>query len=339
MAEFAYNNAYHEAIKTTPFRLTYGFDPSTPRKAVVPRELIAGEKAIALNVDGVRVNFDYLRATNARFHSMRSESVRISHRHGHTSKRTYPRNVPTCEGYAKYYAIVDGQLVIPQDDAGVVRECPAARKFSSFMQQQLQLARRCLDDAKQRQRAYMQKSMEDTAFQQGEYVWLSTLNLRRRFAGTPKLMPRYVGPFKVVKLVGETSYKLDLGETGKRLHDVFHSSLLRRHKGPIPEKVSPIVLDGDADKRGERYEVERILKHRCKYRTRPKADGTRTEKVLDDVQYLIRWKGFDDLHDTWEPSAHVDGADTALREYWQKWVSQNPSETPPVSLLALPGVA
>jgi Chromo (CHRromatin Organisation MOdifier) domain len=207
------------------------------------------------------------------------------------------------------------------------------------MQQQLQLARRCLDDAKQRQRAYMQKGMEDTAFQQGEYVWLSTINLRRRFTGTPKLMPRYVGPFKVVKLVGETSYKLDLGETGKRLHDVFHSSLLRRHKGPIPKKVSPIVFDGDEDKRGERYEVERILKHRCRYRTRPKADGTRTEKVLDDVQYLIRWKGFDDLHDTWEPSANVDGADTALLEYWQKWVSQNPSETPPVSLLSLPGVA
>jgi hypothetical protein len=33
-AEFAYNNAYHESMQTTPFRLNYGFDPVAPGQNV-----------------------------------------------------------------------------------------------------------------------------------------------------------------------------------------------------------------------------------------------------------------------------------------------------------------
>jgi hypothetical protein len=235
-------------------------------------------------------------------------------------------------GYGKYYSLntIDDTLA----DTAVVSECPAARRFSSYMQQQLRLARQCLQDAKQRQRANQQKGLQDSAFQVGEYVWLSTINIRRRFTGTPKLMPRFVGPFKVLKLVGETSYQLDLGETRKRMHDVFHSSLLKNHKGPVPTKIQPIILDEDDAKPGSlpRYEVEQILKHRLTHRSRRKADGSRTVKTVDGIEYLIRWKGFDDLHDTWEPARNVDQAKRLLHEYWQKWVVMHPGETPPVPL-------
>ena len=257
MAEFAYNNAYHESIKTTPFRLTYGHDPCTPHQVTIPKELHAAEQPINLRVDGTVLNFDYLRTSNARFHSLRSETVYTVSDNGQSSKHTYPRNVPLCKGYGKYYAIDEDRQLDKVYDP-VVRECPAARKFSSYMQQQLQLARRCLDDAKQRQRAYLQQGLQDSAFLEGDYVWLSTINIRRRFTGTPKLMPRYVGPFKVLRLVGETSYKLDLKETGKRMHDVFHSSLLKKHKGPIPASIKPIILDEEDAMPGvyPRYEVE-----------------------------------------------------------------------------------
>ena len=183
-------------------------------------------------MEGTVLNFNHLRVANARFHTFRSVPMKTFSSFRYFGNKTYPRNLPQCTGYGKYYAIVNGQLDFPEIDA-VVSECPAARKFSSFMQQQLQLARRCLDDAKQRQRAYLQKGLQDSAFLEGDYVWL-TVNIRRRLSGTPKLMPRYVGPFKVLKQMGETSYQLDLKETGKRMHDVFHSSLLKKHKGPIP---------------------------------------------------------------------------------------------------------
>jgi len=38
MAEFAFNNTYHESIKTTPFRLNYGIDPLTPWSYLTPLE-------------------------------------------------------------------------------------------------------------------------------------------------------------------------------------------------------------------------------------------------------------------------------------------------------------
>jgi hypothetical protein len=218
------------------------------------------------------------------------------------------------------------------NDTRRIPECPAARKFSSYMQQQLQHARRCLEDAKQRQRAYAQRKMVDEPFRVGEYVWLSTLNLKRRMVGTPKLMPKFVGPFKVVKAVNETTYKLDLAETQKKIHPVFHSSLLKRYKGTVPQKVMPIVLEEDADSNGtyQRYEVHAIVDHRITHRTRPRADGTRTAKRADGVEYLIQWKGFDAIHNTWEPASNVDKAATLLREYWQRWRMRNPGEVPPV---------
>jgi len=159
---------------------------------------------------------------------------------------------------------------------------------------------------------------------------LSTLNLRRRLHGTPKLMPRFVGPFKIIKVVNDTAYKLDIGETRKKVHNVFHSSLLRQHKGNVPEKVMPIVLSEDADANGsyQRFEVEMILKHRLKHHKRRRFDGTQTAKRLDGIEYLVKWKGFDIIHNTWEPARNVDKSDDLLREYWQRWSREHPNETP-----------
>lgn len=306
LAEFAYNNSYHESIKTTPFRLTYGFDPRSPAST------------IKLNVDGQVVNFSYIHTTHACLFSMRSTS-------------TNPVNIPKSTGAARYIPVVEPALDIQEDDAVRVDiECPAARKFTSYMQQQLQHAKRCLDDAKQRQRAYAQKGLSDKPFKVGEYVWLSTLNLRRRLHGTPKLMPRYVGPFKITAAVNDTAYKLDIGETRRKVHNVFHSSLLRQHKGIVPAKPLPIILSEDADAQGtyQRYEVEMIVKHRLKHHQRSRSDGTRAAKRLDGIEYLVKWKGFDIIHNTWEPSRNVDKSDDLLREYWQRWSRENPGIPP-----------
>ena len=32
-------------------------------------------------------------------------------------------------------------------------------------------------------------------------------------------------------------------------------------------------------------------------------------------QWLVRWEGFEDLEETWEPLEHLDGAAEALEEY------------------------
>jgi hypothetical protein len=305
LAEFAYNNSYHAAIKTTPFRLTYGFDPRSP------------SHTINLKVDNLLLNFNYIRPTLAQFCSMRSTAE-------------LPANIPLKRRKTGGMLLAVTTSHDDTDNTSSVAECPAARKFSSYMQQLLQHAKRCLDDAKQRQRAYAQKGLTDMSFQIGDWVWLSTLNLKRRLAGTPKLMPKYVGPFRVTRKVNETTYELDLKDTKKKVHPVFHSSLLKPYKGPEPTTIMPIILDEDKDSNGtyQRYEVRCIVDHRVTHRRRTKADGSKSDKKPDGIEYLVAWKGFDNIHNTWEPSSNVDKAQTLLHEYWQRWSRLNPGQTP-----------
>jgi hypothetical protein len=55
-------------------------------------------------------------------------------------------------------------------------------------------------------------------------VWLEGTNLKR-LEGTPKLSPRWYGPFRVAAKISHVAYQLDLPETWK-IHNVFHASLL-----------------------------------------------------------------------------------------------------------------
>ena len=49
-----------------------------------------------------------------------------------------------------------------------------------------------------------------------------------RFGKRGKLSPRYIGPFEVLKRVGEVSYELGLPPWQSGVHPVFHVSMLKR---------------------------------------------------------------------------------------------------------------
>jgi hypothetical protein len=50
----------------------------------------------------------------------------------------------------------------------------------------------------------------------------------RRFGMGKKLSPRFIGPFPIIKKVGEVAYKLELPESLSGIHNVFHVSMLRK---------------------------------------------------------------------------------------------------------------
>jgi hypothetical protein len=43
-----------------------------------------------------------------------------------------------------------------------------------------------------------------------------------------KLVPRYIGPFKILERRGEVAYQLELPESLAGVHDVFHVSQLKK---------------------------------------------------------------------------------------------------------------
>ena len=52
-----------------------------------------------------------------------------------------------------------------------------------------------------------------------------------RFGKRGKLSPRYIGPFEVLKRVGEVAYELALPPGLSGVHRVFHVSMLKRYHG------------------------------------------------------------------------------------------------------------
>ncbi|GJW09380.1 hypothetical protein Tco_1575207 [Tanacetum coccineum] len=49
-----------------------------------------------------------------------------------------------------------------------------------------------------------------------------------RFRKRGKLNPRYIGPFKILERIGIVTYKLELPEELKNVHNTFHASNLKK---------------------------------------------------------------------------------------------------------------
>ena len=137
-------------------------------------------------------------------------------------------------------------------------------------------------------------------YQLGDKVWLEGRNLTTTHP-TAKLAPRRYGPFPITCVVSHTSYQLKLPPQWK-IHNVFHATLLTPYKetalnGSQNQEPAPELIDGQPE-----WEVEQIL-HVRRYRRQ--------------VQYLIRWKGFSEAHDSWEPATNVH-ADELIQEFYKR---------------------
>ena len=191
----------------------------------------------------------------------------------------------------------------PSEEVGLSR---AARTVAQ-VSESIQHAKRCMVQAQQRQKAYADQHRRDLEFQVGDRVLLSTKNMRRPGAGRC-LLPRFIGPHKVLKRVGAVAYELEVPRS-MRIHDVFHVSLLKPYRadGRVQPPPVTIMLDGS-----EEFEIERIVSHR----TAPHGKGRRR------TEYLVRWDGYDSTHDMWLPDADLSNSRQKVQEYWDQLKSQ-----------------
>ena len=195
-----------------------------------------------------------------------------------------------------------------QDTQRLPLKVPRAHEFVEGIQNAVREAKRCLYATQQRMRARVDPHRREAAYSPGDQVLLSTKNIRNTGDGTVrKLMPKWMGPFTVVEMVGPVAVRLRLPEQWRRMHDVFHVHLVKRYlpreqrvSGPGITPPPPLQwLEGEP-----LYEVESLLNHREVKRGRRR-----------DLEFLVHWKGYPSEHDSWEPRSNLLTCNQLIRDY------------------------
>jgi hypothetical protein len=197
----------------------------------------------------------------------------------------------------------------PRTPVGEVVEVvhPASAAFVERLQSSLSFARKCLIAAQERHKAFANQRCVEKVYKLGGKVLLSTKYLNLKHSKTSrKLLPKWIGPFEVVQVVGPVACKLKMNP-GWRVHPVFHVSLLElyRKDGQVQPPPPPIEMEGALE-----YEVESILEHRFW--------GTRNPKAY----YKVSWKGHGIEHNSWEPESNVVNAPELVADYWKRQAKQ-----------------
>ena len=168
-------------------------------------------------------------------------------------------------------------------------------------------------------RYYDQQRGVALTYKVGDQVWLDAKDIKTD-RPSRKLSDKRYGPFKVVKVVSQNAYQLDLPPSMK-LHPVFHTVKLRPYyPNTIPGREAPRrpppVVEGDEPE----WEVESIKDSRLVGR--------------HGFQYLVKWKGFPHEESTWEPACNLKNAAAAVEEFHKK----HPSAPRKISALTFSGL-
>ncbi|KAL0185720.1 hypothetical protein M9458_017390, partial [Cirrhinus mrigala] len=130
------------------------------------------------------------------------------------------------------------------------------------------------------------------AYEPGQWVWLSTRDLRLR-QPCRKLSPRYVGPFKIIKQITPVSFRLDL-PAEYRVSPTFHVSLFKPAGNPegvedldetAPQGPPPVVIGGE-----EVYRVNTLLDSR---------------RRRGQLQYLVDWEDYGPEERSWVAAGDI----------------------------------
>jgi hypothetical protein len=194
-------------------------------------------------------------------------------------------SVQSSTGFTPYYLNYGDHPVLPTQFPLQYINNDSLYDMLQQLSSNLALAKKNMENARERQAHYANMSRRDVTFQVGEEVLLSTQNLKLPAGITRKLANKYTGPFKVLESVSETSYKLQLPKDWN-IHPVFHVSLLKKYVANSRSSSQQTIEINNTESGNPEYEVEKII-------------GKRLGRD-QQMEYLVLWKGYPESESTWE---------------------------------------
>ena len=174
-----------------------------------------------------------------------------------------------------------------------------ATEFVERMRRVQKEARTALKKVQDKMRRQADRGRQEVEeWKRGEKVMPSTKDLVFKERPAKKLMEKYVGPYKIERVVSKNAVKLKL-LASMRIHLVVNVSRIVRYKEPVKgqrvEEPKPVEVEGM-----EEWEVEKILNKR---------------KIRGVEKYLVQWKGFTAENDIWEKEDDLENIRELVDEF------------------------
>ncbi|KAE8981775.1 hypothetical protein PR001_g23908 [Phytophthora rubi] len=219
MAEFALNNSTHASTGLTPFFVNNARHPRVPALLAVRSSNAAAVSTLVAKS------------------STRDAAVESHALHGVAYEDFFAVDVasPATSAVANF---APAATPTPIDSAAVSEFLLHRQAVTRFVRDALQVA---VDRQKANADRRDRKNM--SSFRRGERVLLSTEGIQGTAVtnlGANKLAPRFIGPFKILKVIGD-AYTLDI-PTAMRLHPTFYVGRLKPYVPatiPAPEAECP----------------------------------------------------------------------------------------------------